>query len=127
MSFIDGYVIAVPTENKEKFIDHGNNADSVFMDLGAIRVVECWGEDVPKGETTDFHRAVQAKENESIVFSWVEWPDRETREKAMEKMNFWMENPEQCDPRMDPEKHPMPFDGKRLIYGGFETLIDLKK
>ncbi|WP_334129746.1 DUF1428 domain-containing protein [Sneathiella sp.] len=125
MTYMDGFVIAVPTANKEKFQSHAEMGDSVFMDLGATRVVECWGDDVPSGKVTDFRRAVQANDDEAVVFSWVEWPDRETRDKAMQKMTEWMENPEKADPRMDPEKNPMPFDGKRMIYGGFQPLVEL--
>ncbi|SRR5690606_2941295 len=125
MTYMDGFVIAVPTANKEKFQSHAEMGDSVFMDLGATRVVECWGDDVPSGKVTDFRRAVQANDDETVVFSWVEWPDKETRDKAMQKMTEWMENPEKADPRMDPEKNPMPFDGKRMIYGGFQPLVEL--
>lgn len=125
MTYMDGFVIAVPTANKEKFQSHAEMGDSVFIDLGATRVVECWGDDVPSGKVTDFRRAVQANDDEAVVFSWVEWPDRETRDKAMQKMTEWMENPEKADPRMDPEKNPMPFDGKRMIYGGFQPLVEL--
>ncbi len=75
MSYIDGFVIAVPTANKQKFIDHAYLGDSVFMEMGAIRVVECWGDDVPAGKLTDFRKAVQAEDDETIVFSWIEWPD----------------------------------------------------
>jgi len=85
------------------------------MEMGALRVLECWGEDVPEGETTDFRKAVKANSDESIVFSWIEWPDRATRDAAMVKMM----DPDFVDPRMDPAKNPMPFDGKRLIFGGF--------
>lgn len=125
MSYIDGFVIAVPTANRQKFIDHATLGDSVFTDLGAIRVVECWGDDVPEGKVTDFRKAVQATDDETIVFSWIEWPDKATRDAAYETMTDWMNNPEKADPRMDPEKNPMPFDGKRLIYGGFTPLIQL--
>jgi uncharacterized protein YbaA (DUF1428 family) len=127
MSYIDGFVIAVPTANRQKFIDHAKMGDSVFMDLGATRVVECWGDDVPDGTVTDFGKAVQAKEDETVVFSWIEWPDRATRDAAYAKMRDWMENPEKADPRMDPERNPMPFDGKRLIYGGFVPLVEMGK
>jgi uncharacterized protein YbaA (DUF1428 family) len=126
MSYIDGFVIAVPTANKQKFIEHAKLGDSVFIDLGATRVIECWGDDVRDGKVTDFRRAVQAKDDETIVFSWIEWPDKETRDAAMKKMVDWMKNPEKADPRMDPEKNPMPFDGKRLIYGGFAPIVDVK-
>ena len=126
MSYIDGFVIAVPTANKRKFIEHAKLGDSVFIDLGAMRVVECWGEDVNEGKVTDFRRAVQASDDETIVFSWIEWPDKATREAAMKKMTDWMNHPGDVDPRMDPEKNPMPFDGTRLIFGGFVPIIDLQ-
>ena len=95
MTYIDGFVAAVPTANKQKFIDHAKKADSVFVELGATRVLECWGDDVPEGTVTDFRRAVQATDDETVVFSWIEWPDKATRDKAMPKM---ME-----DPRTQPE------------------------
>jgi uncharacterized protein YbaA (DUF1428 family) len=125
MSYIDGFVIAVPTANKQKFLDHAKLGDSVFIDLGATRVIECWGDDVQDGKVTDFRKAVQAQDDETVVFSWIEWPDKATRDSAMEKMSEWMNNPEKADPRMHPDKNPMPFDGKRLIYGGFAPLVEL--
>ena len=117
MAYIDGFVIAVPTANKQKFIEHANQGDSVFMEFGATRVLECWGDDVPAGKQTDFQRAVQAKDDETVVFSWIEWPDKATRDAGMEKM--------MKDPRMNPETNPMPFDGKRMIYGGFAPVVEL--
>lgn len=125
MSYIDGFVIAVPTANKQKFIDHAESGNGVFMDLGALRVTECWGDDVPDGEVTDFRKAVQAKPDETVVFSWIEWPDKATRDAGMAKMMEWMENPETADPRMDPVRNPMPFDGKRMIFGGFSPVVEL--
>ena len=125
MSYIDGFVIAVPTAHRQKFIDHAKLGDAVFMDLGALRVLECWGDDVPDGKVTDFRRAVQAKDDETVVFSWIEWPDKATRDAAYATMKDWMTHPEKADPRMDPNKNPMPFDGKRLIYGGFTPLVEL--
>lgn len=127
MSYIDGFVLAVPTANKQEFIDHANIGDGVFMDLGAVRILECWGDDVPAGKVTDFRKAVQAKDDESVVFSWIEWPDKATRDAAMEKMMDMMKDPAKTDPRMDPQKNPMPFDGKRLIFGGFEPVVTLQK
>lgn len=121
MSYIDGFLIAVPTENKQKFVDHARNCDTVFTDLGATRVIECWGDDVPDGKVTDFRKAVQATADESIVFSWVEWPDKATRDAAMKTMMA----EDYSDERMDPKKNPMPFDGARLIYGGFEPIVEL--
>lgn len=125
MSYVDGFVIAVPTANKQKFIEHAEKGDSVFADLGATRVIECWGDDVSDGKVTDFRKAVQATDDETVVFSWIEWPDKATRDAAMEKMTEWMKNPGSGDPRMDPEKNPMPFDGKRMIYGGFAPIVEL--
>ena len=127
MSYIDGFVIAVPTANKQKFIDHAKLGDSVFIDLGATRVIECWGDDVPDGKITDFRKAVQAKADESVVFSWIEWPDKETRDTSMKILTDWMENPDGADPRMDPAKNPMPFDGTRLIFGGFTPMVELRR
>ena len=116
MSYIDGFVIAVPTANKQKFIEHARQLDPMFIELGAIRVIEGWGDDVPDGKVTDFRRAVKAEENESIVFSWIVWPDKATRDAGWEKV--------MADERMkhDPENNP--FDGKRMIYGGFAPMLD---
>lgn len=126
MSYIDGFVIAVPKDNKQKFIDHGNEVDTMFLEMGALRIMECWGDDVPKGKVTDFYGAVQAKEDEAVCFSWIEWPDKTTRDAAMAKMQAMMEQ-DPPDPRWDPKLNPMPFDGKRMIYAGFEPVVDLKK
>jgi len=123
MPYIDGFVIAVPTANKEQFIRHAQTGDSVFMELGATRILECWGDEVPAGQHTDFRRAVQAGDDETVVFSWVEWPDKATRDAAFAKMPEMMKT----DPRMNPEKNPMPFDGKRMIYGGFSPVVTLEK
>jgi len=125
MTYIDGFVIAVPTANKQKFIDHAKIGDGVFKDLGATRILECWGDDVPDGKLTDFRKAVQAKDDETVVFSWIEWPDKATRDAAMAKMTEMMNDPSKVDPRMDPEKNPMPFDGKRLIFGGFAPVVEV--
>jgi len=121
MSYVDGFVIAVPTANKQKFIEHAKRSDSIFTELGASRVVECWADDVPEGKVTDFGKSVQANADESVVFSWIEWPDKKTRDAAMQTMM----SEEFSDERMDPTKYPVPFDGSRLIYGGFEPIIDL--
>ncbi len=117
MAYIDGFVIAVPNANRQQFIDHARKFDSLFIEFGATRIVEAWGNDVPDGKQTDFKRAVQATGEETVVFSWVEWPDKATRDAGVQRM---ME-----DPRMDPEKNPMPFDGKRMIFGGFEPVLEL--
>ena len=121
MSYFDGFIIAVPTANKQKFIEHATRSDSIFTEFGALRVVECWADDVPEGKVTDFGKAVQANADETVVFSFIEWPDKKTRDAAMNKMM----SDDFSDDRMDPEKNPMPFDGSRLIYGGFEPVIEL--
>jgi uncharacterized protein YbaA (DUF1428 family) len=123
MAYIDGFVIAVPTANRQKFIDHAQRFDAMFLELGATRIVEGWGDDVKAGKVTDFRRAVDAKDEESVAFSWVEWPDKATRDAAMSKMEDLMKT----DPRWDPAKNPMPFDAQRMIYGGFEAVVDLMK
>ncbi|WP_370867960.1 DUF1428 family protein [Phenylobacterium sp.] len=122
MTYIDGFVIAVPTANRQTFIDHALTANGVFMELGALRILECWGDDVPDGKQTDFRRAVQATPEESVVFSWVEWPDKATRDAAHGRMGTIM----QSDPRMNPEHNPMPYDGARLIFGGFTPVVTLE-
>jgi len=116
VSYIDGFVIAVPNANREQFIAHANTFDAVFMEFGATRVTECWADDVPDGKLTDFRRAVQAKNDESVVFSWIEWPDKATRDAGMEKV--------MKDPRME-AAGDMPFDGKRMIFGGFTPVVSL--
>ena len=120
MTYIQGFVIAVPTANKDKFIAHANDGDAVFMDHGASRILECWQDNVEKGHTTDFFGAVDCKDDESVVFSWIEWPDK-AKCKAMEAR---MEEIMETDDRFNPEKNPMPFDGARMIYGGFEPLVE---
>ncbi len=117
MAYIDGFVIAVPNANKDTFIEHAREMDAVFMEFGATRIVECWGDDVAHGKQTDFFRAVAAKEDESVVFSWIEWPDKATRDAGMEAA--------MKDPRFSPENCPMPFDGARMIFGGFEPVFEI--
>ena len=116
MSYIDGFVIAAPTADKDKFVEHAKRFDSIFIELGATEIVEGWGDDVPDGKVTDFRRAVQAKEDETVVFSWIIWPDKATRDAGMEKMR--------SDPRMTGE--PPPFDGKRMIFGGFTPVVEME-
>jgi len=122
MTYIDGFVIAVPTANKDKFVEHARKGDSVFIELGATRVLECWGDDIPDGQQTDFRKAVKATADETVVFSWIEWPDKATRDAAMSKMDELMKT----DERFSNEKNPMPFDGKRMIFGGFSPVMTLE-
>jgi len=116
MDYIDGFVAAVPTANRERYTLHAKAVAAVFKEHGALRVVECWGDDVPQGKVTSFPMAVQCKDDETVVFSWITWPSRNARDAGMKKV---ME-----DARMQPDKNPMPFDGKRLIYGGFQILVE---
>lgn len=116
MNYVDGFVAAVPTKNKEKWIKHAKRASIVFMEYGALKVVECWGDDVPEGEKTSFPMAVKCKEDETVIFSWIVWPSKQVRDSGIKKA---ME-----DDRLSAEQNPMPFDGKRLIYGGFEIVIE---
>ena len=99
------------------FIEHAKRGDSVFIENGANRVLECWGDDVKDGKLTDFRRAVQAREDETVVFSWIEWPNKATRDAAMVKVMH--------DPRLNSKSNPMPFDGKRMIFGGFAPVLEL--
>jgi prepilin-type processing-associated H-X9-DG protein len=117
VSYVDGFVIAVRTASKQAFVDHARKLDPVFIEHGALRVLECWGDDVPEGKLTDFRRAVQATAEETVVFSWIEWPDKATRDAGMAKV--------MADPRMSPENFAPVFDGKRMIFGGFAPVVDL--
>ena len=121
MPYVDGFVIAVPTARKQEFIDHAREANSVFKEHGATRILECWGDDVPDGKLTDLRKPVQAKEDETVVFSWIEWPDKATRDAVMGRMAELMKT----DDRFDPKKNPMPFDGQRMIFGGFTPVVEL--
>ena len=115
MTYVDGFVTAVPTANRIAFLDHARAAAAVFREHGALSVVECWGDDVPDGEITSFPQAVKSRPDETVCFSWILWPSRDVRNEAMPKI--------MSDPRMDPTSVPMPFDGKRMIYGSFEVLV----
>ena len=117
MSYVDGFVIAVPTAGKQAFVDLARKTDAMFIEYGALRVLECWGDDVPEGKLTDFRRAVQAKADETVVFSWIEWPDKATRDAGMARV--------MADPTLSPEQCAPIFDGKRMIFGGFTPVVDL--
>ena len=117
MDYVDGFVVAVPTANKETYRQHAEKAAQVFKEFGALKVIETWGDDVPEGKVTSFPMAVQRKPDETVVFSWVTWPSRQVRDEGWKKV--------MADPRLQPDNNPMPFDGKRMIYGGFQTIVDL--
>jgi uncharacterized protein YbaA (DUF1428 family) len=115
--YIDGFLAPITAgTSAEEYRAFAAKAAPIFKEHGATRVVEGWGDDVPHGTLTDFYRAVAATEGETVVFSWIEWPDKETRDAGMKKV---ME-----DPRMPSPTDPMPFDGKRMIFGGFACLVD---
>ncbi len=116
MSYVDGFVIAVPTGNRDAFIKHAKEAAVVFKEHGALSIVECWGDDVPDGKVTSFAMAVQKKPDETVVFSWIVWPSREARDNGMKKV---ME-----DPRVQRGKMAIPFDGQRMIFGGFQAVVE---
>ncbi len=116
MDYIDACVAAVPTANKEKYLAHAKIAAIVFKEYGATGLSEYWGDDIPDGEVTSFPRAVNCKEDETVVFSWISWPSKAIRDAGMEKV--------MSDPRLNNETNPMPFDGSRLIYGGFTQLMN---
>ena len=117
MTYVDGFVVAVPTANREAYRKHAESAATVFKEHGALKLVECWGDDVPEGKVTSFPMAVKRKDDETVVFSWVLWPSREVRDEGMKAV--------MADSRIQPDVNPMPFDGTRLIYGGFEVIVDV--
>jgi len=116
MKYVEGFVVAVPRAHKEAYLELAQTAAPIFKEFGISRVVECWGDDVPEGKLTDFRRAVQATADEEVVFSWFEYPSKEVRDSASQKV---ME-----DPRMKALGDKMPFDGKRMIFGGFVPILD---
>ncbi|WHU02306.1 MULTISPECIES: DUF1428 domain-containing protein [unclassified Sphingomonas] len=113
MTYIDGFV--APARDREAYRAMAAKAAPVFLEHGALQVVESWGHDVPRGKTTDFYMAVKAEDGETPVFSWIVWPDKATRDSGWEKV--------MADERMKPPAE-MPFDGKRMFWGGFETIVD---
>ena len=119
MTYIDGYVLAVPAANRDRFRDMAQRIAKVFVDHGALRVIENWGDDVARGEITDLYRAVQAKEDETVVFSWIEWSSKEARDKGNDAVA--------ADPRtvQAPDELNL-MDPKRMIYGGFVPIVDEK-
>ena len=117
MSYVDGFVVAVPTAKKNAYLQHAEVAAQVFKDLGALEIVECWGDDVPEGKVTSFPMAVKRKDDETVVFSWISWPSKPVRDEGMKKF--------MDDPRMKDMKE-MPFDGQRMIFGGFQVILEKK-
>ena len=112
MKYIDGFVAAVPTNKQKEYLKHAKDAAVVFKEFGALDVVETWGDDVPDGKLTSFPMAVKREAHETVVFGWIVWPSRALRDAAWERV--------MADPRLK-DQNP-PFDGKRMIYGGFQTI-----
>ena len=115
MNYVDGFVTPVPTANKDTYCKHARDVAQIFREFGAINVVECWGDDVPEGKLTSFTMAVRREPTEAVVFSWITWPSRAARDAGWEKV--------MADPRMKNSERTLPFDGKRLIYGGFQMIV----
>jgi uncharacterized protein YbaA (DUF1428 family) len=116
MTYFEGFVAAVPEVNKEVYRKHAANAAPIFQEFGVKRHVEAWDSDVSEGKVTDFRKAVNAKPDEKVVFAWFEYPSKEVRDAANAKMR--------SDPRMKGMGESMPFDGKRMIYGGFDGIVE---
>ncbi len=116
MSYVEGFLIAVPTANKQAYIERAMKTAALLKEFGLTRVVETWGDDVPHGKLNDLYMAVQAKDDETVLFSWFEYPDKAARQAASDKM--------MSDPRMKEMVSDLPFDGSRLIWSGFEVVND---
>lgn len=114
MNYVDGFVASVPNKQREAFVEHAERLGAIFKEHGAMQVVDAWGDDVPEGKLTSFPMAVKCEPGETVVFGWVTWPSKAVRDAGMKKVFE--------DPRMQPDKAPMPFDGKRAIFGGFEMV-----
>ena len=115
MTYVDGFVIPVPTANKEAYRKLAEDAAAVFKDHGALTLVECWGDDIPVGKVNCFNSAVLREPEESVVFAWITWPSKAVRDEGMKKVMH--------DPRMEAHQGNIPFDGKRMIFGGFDVLV----
>ena len=115
MPYVDGFILAVPKAKLEAYKALAGRAGKLWMEYGALSYVECVADDVPYGELTSFPRAVQATDDEVVVFSWITYPDRATRDAINAKV--------MADERM--KGQDMPFDGKRMIFGGFESFVAL--
>jgi uncharacterized protein YbaA (DUF1428 family) len=117
MSYVDGFVIAVPKDKIDAYKEMAQLGGKVWMEYGALSYVETLGDDVPYGELTSFPRAVQAKDDETVVFSWVVYKDKASRDDIMAKV--------MADERLKRSMDNMPFDAKRMIFGGFEAFLEL--
>lgn len=116
MTYVDGFLLAVPKAKLQEYKEMASDAGAVWMEHGALSYVECVGDDVPYGEVTSFPRAVQATEDELVIFAWVTYQSRASRDQVVAKV--------MADPRMKCDMDKVPFDGKRMIFGGFEAIVE---
>ncbi len=116
MNYVDGFVAPVPSTNREAYRQHAEMVAAIFKEHGALQVVDCWGDDVPEGKLTSFPFAVKLEPNETVAFSWVTWPSRAVRDEGWKAL--------MADPRMQSDKMTPPFDGKRMIFGGFQMIAN---
>jgi uncharacterized protein YbaA (DUF1428 family) len=116
MTYFEGFIVPVPEANRDAYRKHASEFAPIVQEFGVGRMVETWDSDVPEGKVTDFRKAVDAKPDEKVVFSWFEYPSRQARDAANEKFR--------SDPRMEAMGSSMPFDGKRMIMGGFDALVE---
>ena len=115
MNYVDGFLVPVPTASKDTYRRVAETAAVVFKENGALAVVECWGDDVPEGKVTSFPMAVKRKDDETVVFSWITWPSKAVRDEGMKRA--------MADPRLQQGMNPMPFDGQRMVFGGFQVIV----
>ena len=116
MTYFEGFIVPVPAGNKDAYTKHGSGLAPLLREVGVKRQVEAWESDVPEGKLTDFKGAVKAEDWETIVFSWIEWPSKESRDEGWKQV--------MADPGLQPDPAAMPFDGKRMIYGGFKVIVE---
>lgn len=116
MTYVEGFLTPVPTANRDRYLHHARTAMAMIKDSGVMRMVEAWGDDVPRGQRNDLWMAVAATGDETVVFSWFEYPDKAARDAANARM--------MADPRMADMMQDMPFDGRRMVMGGFQSVSD---
>ncbi len=115
MAYVEGFLVPVPEANRQAYLELAARAAPLFREYGALEVVECWGADIPDGKVTDFRRAVKAEAGENVVFSWIVYPSKAVRDEAVQRVF--------SDPRMAMDETTCPFDGQRMVFGGFDVLL----
>jgi uncharacterized protein YbaA (DUF1428 family) len=117
MAYVDGFVLPVPEENLAEYKKMARKAGKIWREHGALEYVECVADDIPVGKWTDFNRSVKKKDGETVVFAWIVYKSRAHRDAVMKKI--------MADPRLKMDPASMPFDGKRMFWGGFKVMVDL--